>query len=110
MIAKSERLTVLSDAEQEALYDLPDFDDAQRLYYLTLTETELALANSRSSIHAQIYCILQIGYFKAKHTFFRFDWNEVEDDCAFVSTKLISPFFTGSDYALNHVSPTLKLN
>jgi|GEM_PF-2739317 len=31
MTAKSERLTVLSDAEQEALYGLPDFDDAQWL-------------------------------------------------------------------------------
>ncbi len=29
MIAKSERLTVLSDAEQEALYGLPDFDVAE---------------------------------------------------------------------------------
>ena len=27
---------------------------------------------------------MQIGYFKAKHAFFRFDWSEVEDDCAFV--------------------------
>jgi hypothetical protein len=51
MIAKSERLTVLSDGEQEALYGLPDFDDAQRLEYLALTETERALANSRPSIN-----------------------------------------------------------
>lgn len=28
---KSERLAVLNNAEQEALYGLPDFDDAQRL-------------------------------------------------------------------------------
>ena len=34
MTTKSERLTVLSDAEQEALYGLPDFDDAQRLVEL----------------------------------------------------------------------------
>ena len=61
-IARSERLTVLSDAEQEALYGLPDFDDAQRLEYLALTENELALASSRPSIHAQVYCILQIGF------------------------------------------------
>ncbi|MDQ5879514.1 MAG: hypothetical protein QG638_2250 [Pseudomonadota bacterium] len=67
MTTKSERLTVLSDAEQEALYGLPDFDDAQRLEYLALTETELALASSRPGLHAQVYCILQIGYFKAKH-------------------------------------------
>ena len=50
MTTKSERLTVLSDAEQEAPYGLPDFDDTQRLEYLALTETELALASSRLSV------------------------------------------------------------
>ena len=82
MTNKNKLLSVLSDAEQEALYGLPDFDDAQRLAYLALTETELALASSRPGLHAQVYCLLQIGYFKAKHAFFRFDWSEVEDDCA----------------------------
>jgi hypothetical protein len=61
--------------------------DAQRLEYLALTETELALASSRRGLHAQVYCLLQIGYFKAKHAFFRFDWSEVEDDCAFVLSR-----------------------
>ena len=32
-IAKSERLTVLSAAEQEALYGLPDFDDARLCWH-----------------------------------------------------------------------------
>ena len=94
MSNKNKLLTVLSDAEQEALYGLPDFDDAQRLEYLALTETELALASSRSGLHAQVYCVLQIGYFKAKHAFFRFDWNEVEDDCAFV----LSRYFHGEPF------------
>ncbi len=84
---KNKLLSVLSDAEQEALYGLPDFDDAQRLEYLALTETELALASSRPGLHAQVYCLLQIGYFKAKHAFFRFDWSEVKDDCAFVLSR-----------------------
>ncbi|OOW86836.1 transposase [Xanthomonas campestris pv. vitiswoodrowii] len=94
MIAKSERLTVLSDAEQEALYGLPDFDDAQRLDYLALSETELALAVSRPSLHAKVYCVLQIGYFKAKHAFFRFEWSDVEDDGAFV----LSRYFHGETF------------
>ena len=34
MSNKNKLLTVFSDAEQEALYGLPDFDDAQRLEYL----------------------------------------------------------------------------
>ena len=76
MANKSERLAVLSNAEQFALYGLPDFDDGQRLDYLSLSEAELALACSRPGLHAQVYCALQIGYFKAKHAFFRFTWAE----------------------------------
>jgi len=44
MATKSKRLTLLSDAEQFALYGLPDFDDGQQLEYLSLSEAELALA------------------------------------------------------------------
>jgi len=98
--AKSERLSVLSDAEQEALYGLPDFDDGQQLEYLSLSETELALATSRPSFSGQVYCILQIGYFKAKHAFFRFDWSMVEDDCAFV----LSRYFHGEAFERKEVT------
>ena len=90
MTGKSERLTVLSEAEQVALYGLPDFDDEQRLDYLSLSESELALANSRPSLCAEVYCALQIGYFKAKHAFFRFTWDEVQADCAFVLARYFS--------------------
>lgn len=97
---KSERLAVLNNAEQEALYGLPDFDDAQRLEYLALDESELALACSRQGLHAQIYCILQIAYFKAKHLFFRFGWSDVKDDCNFI----LSRYFHGEP--LPEQSPT----
>ena len=52
MSNKNKLLTVFSDAEQEALYGLPDFDDAQRLEYMALTESELAFASSRPSLQA----------------------------------------------------------
>jgi TnpA family transposase len=87
MAWKNKLLTILSEAEQYALYGLPDFDDTQQLEYLALTESELALAVNRSGFHAQAYCILQIGYFKAKHAFFRFNWNDVEEDFAFVLNR-----------------------
>ncbi len=90
MTSKSERLAVLSDVEQFALYGLPDFDDGQRLDYLSLSEQELTLACSRPSLHAQAYCALQIGYFKAKHAFFQFTWADAQDDCAFVLTRYFS--------------------
>ena len=87
MTTKSKRLTVLSEAEHEALYGLPDFDDSQQLDFLALSEAELALATSRPGIPAQVYSILQIGYFKAKQSFFRFGWLDVEDDAAFVLSR-----------------------
>lgn len=84
---KSERLSVLNDAEQEALYDLPDFDEGQQWEFLLLSAGELELAISRPGLPARIYCILQIGYFKAKHAFFRFTPLEVEADYAFVTRR-----------------------
>lgn len=80
-------LAVLSQAEQEALYELPDFDDAQHLEYLYLDEQQLALACSRTGLHNQVWCALQIGYFKAKQTFFRFSWDDVQEDLAFVQSR-----------------------
>ena len=87
MATKNKLLTILSEAEQFALYGLPDFDDGQRLEYLALSEAELALSYCRTGLHAQVYCVLQIGYFKAKHAFFRFAWDEVQEDCVFVLTR-----------------------
>ena len=81
---KNKLLTVLSDAEQFALYGLPDFDARQRLNYLSLSGPEPALASSRPGIHTQVWCALQTGYFKAKHAFFRFTWDDVQEDCSFV--------------------------
>lgn len=46
MANKNKLLSILSDAEQDAMYGLPDFDDAQRLEFLVLNESELALACS----------------------------------------------------------------
>ena len=84
MYATNKRLTILSEAEQAALYELPDFDDEQRLEYLNLTTEEQMLMQSRSHLSAKIYCALQIGYFKAKHLFFRFTWEEVREDTVFI--------------------------
>lgn len=100
MTTKSERLSVLSDAEQEALYGIPNFDEGQQLEYLALSEAELALATSRSGPHVQVHCILQMGYFKAKRAFFAFDWDEVAEDCSFVTSR----YFQDQSVALLPIS------
>jgi TnpA family transposase len=95
MFSKSERLTVLSEAERVALYGLPDFDDEQRMEYFIFTEPELALALGRPALPAQVYCTLQMGYFKAKQLFFRFSWDKLpKEDIAFILDR----YFAGQDF------------
>ena len=70
---KNKRLTVLSEAEKQALYDLPDF---QRAEFFAMTEKEHGIVFQRNGLRSQLYCLLQIGYFKAKQAFFRFSLQE----------------------------------
>ena len=64
---RNERLTILSEAEKNALYGLPVFDDFQRIEFFAMTDAERCLALQRRGLLKQVYCLLQIGYFKAKH-------------------------------------------
>lgn len=84
MRASNRQLTILSEAERAALYEIPDFDDVQRWNYLNLTPDEQVLIHSRSNLSAQVHCAIQIGYFKAKHRLFPFKWEEVQEDIDFI--------------------------
>ena len=77
---KSERLSILSPLEEFAFYGFPDFDNEQRTTYFTFEASEWELISKCPSLHTKVYCALQIGYFKAKKTFFRFDLNRCPDD------------------------------
>jgi hypothetical protein len=97
----SRRLTVLSQAERLALYGLPDFDDFQRAEYFVFTGPEHALAERRKGLAAQLHCMLQIGYFKAKNAFFTLSAREVPvEDLAF----LVERYFPGNPVALGAVT------
>lgn len=96
MRASDKNLTVLSDAEKEALYGLPDFDDFQRAEYFALTDEERTLAQRRRGIPEQILCMLQIGYFKAKKTFFNLSFSDVpQEDTDF----LLRCYFPGERFS-----------
>lgn len=91
MRATNRRLTILSEDEQLALYSLPDFNDEQRQLFFQFTESEQDIIYKRKSISDKIYCALQIGYFKAKNTFFNFDWESAPaEDSLFVLEHYLS--------------------
>ena len=88
MKIKDKRLTILSEIEEFAFYGLPDFDDEQRATYFTFTQEEIDLICRCREFHAQVYCAIQIGYFKAKHMFFQFSLNRIpKEDIHFILTR-----------------------
>jgi len=98
---QSKRLTILSEAEKTALYGLPDFDDFRRIEFFAVTQAERALAFVRKGLAAQLYCLLQMGYFKAKHAFSRFSLDDATaQDIAF----LVQRYFPGQVLAPQKVS------
>jgi Domain of unknown function (DUF4158) len=98
----SRRLTLLSEAERLALYELPDFDDFQRAEFFAMTEAESALADRRTGLSERLHCLLQIGYFKAKQAFFSFSTQHVPaEDIAF----LLERYFPETAVALQSLRP-----
>lgn len=78
------RLRILGDDEIEALYGRPHFTHEEREHYFALSDIEKRLLTELRSVHSQTYCILQLGYFKAQHAFFVFEFHEVEEDATYV--------------------------
>jgi Domain of unknown function (DUF4158) len=58
------RLTILTQKEIQALYDLPQFADEERDIYFTLDPLEKQQLNQLRNITASVHFILQLGYFK----------------------------------------------
>ena len=89
---RNARLTILSEVEKTAVYGIPNFDDFQRIEFFAMTDAERSLALGRKGVLAQVYCLLQIGYFKAKQAFFQFSLDDVQpEDIAF----LLQRYFPG---------------
>lgn len=102
----SKRLAVLSDLERWAFYGLPDFDDEQRTQYLTFDEQSWAVIDRCPSLATKVHCALLLGYFKAKHMFFRLSRKSIPHaDLRY----LLSRYFPDEDFdtclATFHITP-----
>ncbi|MBU0967106.1 MAG: Tn3 family transposase [Proteobacteria bacterium] len=98
---RNKRLTILSATEKLALYGLPDFDDFQRIEFFAMTAAEHTLAFNRKGLTDQIYCLLQLGYFKAKQAFFRFSLKDIsQEDIDF----LLLHYFPGQAIVMRSLS------
>ncbi len=94
------RLKILSPAEIEALYGLPRFVQDEREQYFALTPAEKVVLGQLGSRKSQLYCVLQMGYFKARHRFFKFRTGQVEEDARYVQV-LYFPDLELTDFVVN---------
>lgn len=91
MNTTQKRLRILGDDEIEAIYGIPRFTHEERLEYFSLSPTEKAVLEQLYS-KSQIYYILQLGYFKARHMFFVFDLKEIEEDVKYIQEQYFPDF------------------
>jgi hypothetical protein len=84
---EQKRLRILGDDEIEAIYGIPRFTPDERIQYFSLSQREKELLVELRSVKSQTYFVLQLGYFKARHLFFTFDLDEVEQDMQFVLSQ-----------------------
>jgi hypothetical protein len=97
------RLRILGDEEIAALYTRPHFTDEERLEYFSLSPTEQAMLEQFHSITSRLYCLLQLGYFKARHMFFAFELPEVIDDARYLQQRYF-PDLDLTDCTITHVT------
>ena len=81
---KQKRLNILDEKEIKAIFGRPDFTYEDRCYYFSLSQPEKELMQKLRSVKSKAYFVLQLGYFKAKYLFFKFDLRDVTNDLQYV--------------------------
>ena len=67
---------------------------------------EKAVLESFHSIKSRIYCILQLGYFKARSMFFVFTVQDVEEDAVYIQEQ----YFPDVPFAVFEITKVTRLN
>lgn len=81
------RLHILTSEEIQNIFQMPDFNDAERLLHFSLSETEFEVLTQTRSFASKLNFILQLGYFKVRRLFFNFELREVSADVEFIRQK-----------------------
>ena len=103
----SGHLHILEAEEIAHIYSIPDFTPDERPLFFMLSASERRQVNALRGISSKVYFILQLGYFKAKHLFFVFDFEDQAVDAAFILAK---HFPTKSKKKLLNISRPTRQN
>ena len=84
------RISLLSETEINDLYARQDFNHYERTLYFAINEREHDALSNYSNVRTRVYFILQLGYFKAKHQFFKFNFEDMRDDVEYILVNFFS--------------------
>ena len=87
LVDRKNRITLLSDAEIEELYGLPEFTDIDRDCFFALSNSEYELLDEYRTLKLKVYFIIQLGYFRATQRFYNFKLEDVSQDVSYLVNK-----------------------
>lgn len=82
---KPHHIRILSDAEINALYELPQLTADEMALLFELNACETAIINSGLSMERKIDAIIQLGFFRKKKRFFEFNFSEVAAEARYIT-------------------------
>ena len=87
MASTNKRLSILTSAELEELYGVPQFTPTQQEYYFDLNDVEQALLSERKDPLTKAYLIPFLGHFKYKPMVHKPAVKETLSDLRFIRQK-----------------------
>jgi len=102
-MANIKRISLLSETEINDIYARPDFNHHERKLYFTMNSREYDILSRYSNTRTRVYFVLQLGYFKAKHQFFKFNIEDVRVDVEYI----LANFF---NHAVHNLSGCISRN
>ncbi len=80
----AKRLTILTDAEIQELYALPDFTPQEQIEYFALTPGERQEVDALRTVPSKVHFIVLLGYCKAKKCFFELTQEQIQADIDYI--------------------------
>ena len=103
IMSKSKRLNIFSEIERKELYEIPYFSNEDKIEYFIFTQEELDLITKGADIISNIFCAIQIGYFKITKSFPIKDVTSArKSDLEYIRNKYFFVELMLQKYALKH--------
>ena len=83
-------LQLMQPAEKASYYERPLFEPDERPMYFALDDKATEAIQHFTHIKSKLFFILQLGYFRARQQFFKFDLSNVLEDATYVMQTYFS--------------------